>query len=567
MSAGAGGRWEEIYSRTKLTSGLILFVFLATHLINHALGLISLQAMDGGAALFKLLWRNWLGTALLYGAALLHPLLALYNWLRRGHYRGIHWQGWTQLALGLCIPPLVVEHIFGTRVSEAFLGLNDSYAYVLIVQFLERPTLGLLQNLLILIAWGHGCIGVYYWLRLKPFFDGVWPVLYAVALLLPVLAMLGFLAGGREVALLVQQPEWLAQFRRGLNWPGPIAGEFTETFTEAGYLVMAALLSGALAWRGLRAIAQRRGSSITITYPDGRRFRGASGSLSVLEASRAIGYPHASICGGQGRCSTCRVRVIGPGAQALPPPDAAEAKVLERIDASPGVRLACQIRPRGDVAVIPLLPAGVPPKIVYGVASHAQGSERRIAILFADLRGFTRMSEGRLPYDVVFLLNQYFKAMGEAVESAGGRLDKFIGDGVMALFGIEEGADEGCRRALAAAHGMAAALARLNEALHVDLDQMLKLGIGIHCGPAIVGEMGHGRALHLTAVGDAVNTASRLESATKDFQAEIVISDEVAQRAGVTEGDAGWRKATISIRGKSEPLTVFVGERIATLRV
>lgn len=562
-----GARWEQIYSRTKLASGLVLFTFLATHLLNHALGLIGLEAMESGAALFKALWRNWPATILLYGATLLHPLLAGFNWLRRGHYRRIHWQGWTQLVLGLCIPPLVVEHIFGTRASEAFLGLNANYAYVLIVQFVEKPGLGLLQNLLILIAWGHGCIGVYYWLRMKPFFDRAWPFLYAIALLLPMLAMLGFLSGGREVAQLIRQPEWLAQFRQGLNWPGPIAGEFTDFFTDIAYLVMATLLCGALIWRIAKAILQRRSSSLTITYPDGRRFRGASGSLSVLEASRAIGYPHASVCGGQGRCSTCRVRVFGPGAASLPPPDAAEAKVLERVQAPPGVRLACQIRPRGDLAVVPLLPAGVPPKIVYGAASHAQGAERRIAILFADLRGFTKLSEGRLPYDVVFLLNQYFKAMGEAVEIAGGRLDKFIGDGVMALFGIEEGADEGCRRALNAAQHMAAALAKLNEALQVDLGQTLKLGIGIHCGPAIVGEMGHGDAMHLTAVGDAVNTASRLESATKDFQAEIVISDEVAERAGLDEAAGGWQKATISIRGKSEPLGVLVGERIAALRV
>jgi adenylate cyclase len=164
---------------------------------------------------------------------------------------------------------------------------------------------------------------------------------------------------------------------------------------------------------------------------------------------------------------------------------------------------------------------------------------------------------------VVFLLNQYFKAMGEAVEAAGGRIDKFIGDGVMALFGIEEGPDEGCRRALDAARRMSAALAQLNAAMQTDLDQSLKLGIGIHCGPAIVGAMGHGSALHLTAVGDAVNTASRLESATKDFQAELVISAEVAERAGVTITN-DWREETVHLRGKSEMLRVLVAERAKT---
>ena len=561
MNAAGGTRWEELYSRTKLASGLVLFTFLLTHLINHALGLIALDAMQAGAIAFKFVWRSWPGTILLYAAVILHPLLALYAWFRRGHYRGIPWQGWAQLGLGLCIPPLVVDHVLGTRLSHEVLGLNDSYAYVLLVQFIQAPQIGLRQNLLILIAWGHGCIGVFYWLRLKPLFERAWPFLYAAALLLPMLAMLGYLSGGRSVRMLMQQPEWLEQFRAGLNHPGPIAVEFTNTLTEIAYLVMAALLFGALAGRLVLALIQRRRGRLTITYPDGRRYRGLSGGISVLEASRAIGYPHASVCGGQGRCSTCRVRVIGPGAASLPPPDSAEQKVLERIRASPGMRLACQIRPTEDVAVVPLLPAGVPPRQAYGAINTAQGAERRIAILFADLRGFTRLSEGRLPYDVVFLLNQYFKAMGEAVEGAGGRIDKFIGDGVMALFGIEEGPDEGCRRALDAANRMAAALAQLNAALQMDLDQMLKIGIGIHCGPAIVGAMGHGSVLHLTAVGDAVNTASRLESATKEFGAQLVISEEVAERGGlqVTEG---WRRETVSLRGKSETLSVLVAEKV-----
>ncbi|WP_341704515.1 adenylate/guanylate cyclase domain-containing protein [Ferrovibrio sp.] len=558
-------RWEDIYSRAKLASGLVLFTYLVLHLANHALGLVSLPAMEAGAALFKALWRSWPGTIALYTAAALHPLLALFNWIRRGHYRGIPWQGWTQLLLGLCIPVMLVDHAVGTRAVHSAFDLNDSYAFVLIAQFVESPMTGLRMNLLILIAWFHGCIGVYYWLRMKPLFDRCWPALFAIALLLPMLAMLGYLSGGRQVMQLLQDPEWRAGFRAGLNWPGDVAYSFAARANMIAYEVIAALLACGIALRGLIALLHSRRAGLTITYPDGRRYRGAAGSMSVLEASRAIGYPHASVCGGQGRCSTCRVRVTGPGAAALPPPDTAEQKVLERIMAPPGVRLACQIRPQDDIAVIPMLPAGVPPKVVYGAASHAQGSERRIAILFADLRGFTKLSESRLPYDVVFLLNQYFKAMGEAVDSAGGRLDKFIGDGVMALFGIEDGPDEGCRRALDAARRMGAGLARLNEALQADLGLELKIGIGIHCGPAIVGEMGHGGAMHLTAIGDAVNTASRLESATKEFGAELVVSEEVAMRGGLAEDAPGWQRADVSLRGKSETLAVRVARKAAVM--
>lgn len=561
-----GARYEEIYSRTKLASGLVLFTFLATHLINHTLGIVSLQAMDAGSGIFKFVWRSWPGTVLLYAAAITHPLLALFNWLRRGHYRGIQWQGWVQLALGLCVPPLVVDHVIGTRGLHEAMGVNDSYAYVLIVQFVQEPLIGLRQNILILIAWGHGCIGVYYWLRLKNLSERIWPFLFGVALLLPMLATMGYLSAGRAVLLAMQQPEWLEAFRSNLNWPGPVANDFGMRNVDYAYQGMIGLLAAGLLGRMLAALLRRRRGIVTIGYPDGRKFRGLAGNLTVLEASRALGYPHAAVCGGQGRCSTCRVRLSGAGADGLPAPDAAEQKVLDRIKAPPGVRLACQVRPYGDVAVLPLLPAGVQSRIVYGANSYAQGSERRIAILFADLRGFTKLSEGKLPYDVVFVLNQYFKAMGEAVDSAGGKLDKFIGDGVMALFGIDEGPDEGCRRAVAAARRMAEALAQLNDALKMDLDQKLRIGIGIHCGPAIVGEMGHGSAMHLTAVGDAVNTASRLESATKDFAAELVISAEVAERAGAAAlADLAWQRETVALRGKSENIDVLVAGRILPL--
>src|SRR6185295_4741556 len=118
-----------------------------------------------------------------------------------------------------------------------------------------------------------------------------------------------------------------------------------------------------------------------------------------------------------------------------------------------------------------------------------------------DLRAFTQLTEKKLPYDVVFLLNRYFAEMGHAVETAGGRIDKFIGDGVMALFGLDSGVEAGCREALAAARGMSERMQSLNHALSHDVPEPLRIGIGIHTGPAIVGEMGYGTAVSVTAVG------------------------------------------------------------------
>ncbi len=119
------------------------------------------------------------------------------------------------------------------------------------------------------------------------------------------------------------------------------------------------------------------------------------------------------------------------------------------------MRLACQLRPSGDLQVTPLLPPNAVARDGFRRPDYLQGMEKEIAILFADIRAFTQLSEQKLPYDVVFLLNRYFAEMGRAVEGAGGRIDKFIGDGVMALFGLDSGVEAGCREALAAARAMA----------------------------------------------------------------------------------------------------------------
>src|SRR5262249_14484724 len=146
-----------------------------------------------------------------------------------------------------------------------------------------------------------------------------------------------------------------------------------------------------------------------------------------------------------------------------------------------------------------------------------------------------QLSEHKLPYDVVFLLNRYFAAMGHAVERSGGHIDKFIGDGVMALFGAEEGTEAAlaCRQALHAARDMGLALEALSKCLGHDLEALVRIGIGVHVGPAIVGQLGYGAVMSLTAIGDTVNIASRLETLTKEFKVELVVSDDLAARAGV----------------------------------
>ena len=248
----------------------------------------------------------------------------------------------------------------------------------------------------------------------------------------------------------------------------------------------------------------------------------------------------------------------------LAPPEGSEAAVLKRIGSPENVRLACQIRPIQDCTVTPLLPASTTVNMVRPEAGHLQGHEREVVVLFADLRGFTSLSEHKLPFDVVFVLNSYFGAMGRAITQADGFVDKFVGDGVMAIFGLESNADEACRAALKAIENITEELVALNQTLRQDLQQPLRLAIGLHCGPAIVGEMGYEGVTNLTAIGDTVNTASRLESVAKTKNAQLVISKDVTDKAGVSL--EAFPMEDIEVRGREEHLCVHVVSDISMLR-
>ncbi len=202
------------------------------------------------------------------------------------------------------------------------------------------------------------------------------------------------------------------------------------------------------------------------------------------------------------------------------------------------------------------LPPNASPRDGFAKAASTQGEEQEIAVLFADIRGFTSLSEQKLPYDVVFILNRYFRSMGEAIEGAGGRVDKFIGDGIMALFGVDQSAEQGCATALQAARAMAQRLDELNDLLKADLPTPLRIGIGIHVGPAIVGEMGYASATSITAIGDTVNTASRLESKTKEYGVQLVISQQVAELGGIE--NPVWPSEDTEVRGRKEPMRVYI---------
>jgi adenylate cyclase len=536
----------------RLGCGLLLFAYLFTHFTNHAFGLVSLHAMEAARLWFLALWRNPIGETALLGALLAHWLLGLWLIYRRRTLRMPVWEA-TQIILGLTVPPLLAYHIVGTRVANAMYGSEDLYTRVILGNWLQNPASGVLQVGLLSVAWAHGCMGLHYWLRFRAWYGRVFPVLLAFFVLMPVLALLGIAEAAREIHVLARQPDFVARLLTETRAPAA-AQIATLTRLRDGLVTIAwALLATTLVARIVREQLSWRHLTIRIHYPDGREVPIRAG-WTVLEASRSALIPHLSVCGGRGRCSTCRIRVAGD--QALTPPAPQELAVLQRIGAGPDVRLACQLRPTRDLAVTPLLSA------IRAVAAERAprdtlgGRERQIAVLFADIRGFTKIAEHKLPYDVVFLLNRYFEAVGSAVAEAGGIANQFTGDGVMALFGVSTNIATACRQALLASSVMIRRIAELSRELEDELPTPLRIGIGIHAGPAVVGEIGYGDTHYLTAVGDTVNTASRLEALTKQYSCDLVVSELVSEQAGL--GQTDFPRHDITVRNREAPLRVVI---------
>ncbi len=240
----------------------------------------------------------------------------------------------------------------------------------------------------------------------------------------------------------------------------------------------------------------------------------------------------------------------------MPPPNGAEAATLARINADDDVRLACQLRPAGDLTVTRLVHPPEARRPIFLSDVEDSGVERTLAILFLDIRGFTAISEARLPYDTVFLLNRFFAEIGEATTASGGWIDKYMGDGMMALFGVSQPMEAACRAALVAAMQIDAALERLNRELAGELPAPLKIGIGLHVGPLVLGRIGHRASAATTVIGPAVNVASRLESLTKEHGVQIVASAELAERAGLPAG--AFPETVVTVRGTSAPLAVVL---------
>ena len=323
---------------------------------------------------------------------------------------------------------------------------------------------------------------------------------------------------------------------------------------------LAAALAATLCARGFRRWRESRVGSIRLTYPD-RTIRVARG-FSVLEASLINDIPHAHVCGGRGRCSTCRIRILGD-LDGLPAPSAAERAVLERVHAGEGVRLACQLRPTRDIAFVPMLSPYATTLDAHRTGAANSGIERYLVIMFVDMRGSSRLAERRLPFDTVFIVNQFLNAVSHAVLDAGGEPNQVLGDGLLALFGMGDPPDVACRQAIAASAAIAARVESLNGALAHALVEPIRFGVGIHAGMTVAGAIGYERHAQFTAIGDPVNVAARLQDLTKAMGCEVLMSEEVYERAGF--GPDALPAHDVETRGREGKVKARSAERAADL--
>jgi adenylate cyclase len=539
--------------QVRLACGLVLFAYLVSHFVNHALGNVSMEALATGVYFHTLFWQFLPVAVVFYAAALIHAGLGIWALYERRQFR---WKAIEplQLVLGLSIPALIITHLAGVRLGHALFGHEKLYPQVFYAYWIVWPYKMWLMFIVLIVAWIHGCIGLYFWLRMKALFKRAAPFLLAAAVLIPTLAMLGLYQGGRIVVEDSGSPEWRAE---------NLSRQKTGTWAEQGVLDRITdyflfgyfgLIGLALLGRGVRALNERRHGMITLSYGNGRTVRVPKG-LSVLEASLRNNVPHASVCGGRARCSTCRIRVIGD-CDSLPLPSKREAFVLNRVGAGadPAIRLACQLRPETDLSFFQIFLPQITAATLRTSSPARIGEERYLVSMFVDMRGSTKLAEKRLPFDTVFIVNRFLGAVSQAVIECGGQPNQFVGDGQLALFGLGSDPQTACRQALKAAAQIAVHVDELNQFLSHDLREPIRFGIGIHGGEVIIGDIGYRDHMVFTALGDAVNVAARLQDMTKSLACEVIVSEEVRKTAGLP-ADA-LPAHDVDIRGRAEPMIV-----------
>lgn len=539
--SGMGMDQVSSWSRDiRFASGMILLFFATTHFLNHAAGIAGVAAMEQAQEWRYWLWHSWAGTIALYGALIVHPFFALVRVAQRRTFK-MPAREMLQIALGLAIPLFLIDHIVGTRVMGSFFHLDESYRAVLRRLW---PGLAMSQTILLLLVWVHGIIGLHFTLRSRDGYQRWRDPFLLLAILIPILALIGFAVGGREAGQMAMPPEvssdaQIVMFNQNVTWAKTVFYGLVGCF---------------VAFVAIREIRVRTTRQITVRFV-GHGVRKLAPGLTVLEMFRRFGIPHAALCGGRARCATCRVLVLD-GGDSLPPPGANEAKLLRRIAAPERVRLACQIRPRDDVQVQILLASRLSATTPGQLEPDTSIGKRGLTVVVADLRAFSALSARQLPQELIGLLNRFFDEMAQAITAHGGRIDAFYGDGFMAVFGLEGTPARSAQSAIASAGDIVRAVEALNREFGAALPLPLRIGIGIHSGQAITGAVeNESMGRRDITVGETVAVAAQLELATRRVLADILVSEETIRASG--RSYRGTTALKITIRGREKPINAI----------
>ncbi len=358
---------EEFMIRSlRIITGLVLFLYVATHLANLGFGLVSIEMMDRMRGPLMAPWSNLLGELALTASMLVHIVLGLRSLYLRGTLR-MSKTDTVQFITALLIPPLLIPHIVGTMVAAKQFGILPSYAGLSAYFWIYEPLEGLRQVLVLVVTWVHGCVGLFTWLRIQSWWDRIAPYCYPLAVAIPVVALLGFVQAGNEA---INPPEPTAAAGYEVEQTAednlPVSAPVTQEALDTLYEIRDTMIGIYLAPLALTLVARyfrsrRFRSVLQISYAKGPAFEHDTG-LSLLEIATVHGVPHANLCRGRGRCGTCRVKILEAESE-LPLASDLEKKTLTRVHAPDGARLACQLVPgKGSIKVERLLPPYIQPE-------------------------------------------------------------------------------------------------------------------------------------------------------------------------------------------------------------
>ena len=281
---------------------------------------------------------------------------------------------------------------------------------------------------------------------------------------------------------------------------------------------------------------------------------------TILHASLNAGIPHYHACGGNARCSTCRVLVLG-GMENLSEINEKERALRKRISLPKNVRLACQTHVTGEPVLLKRIIRDRTDVHLYVHKANEEetqkiGEEKELALFFLDIRDFTPFMEASLPFDVIHIISRLYLLFEKAIKRFNGEIIETAGDGLYAAFGFDTTLEDAATNAYHAATDIFKELRNFNEEyLNPYFSHPVNIGIGIHAGRVIMGSIEVNKSSQLKVMGLPVNIASRLQAATRDLNNNFIVSAycySLIKSAPVAE------KVKISLKGISEEQDIFL---------